>query len=121
MDSDDGAVGEAVGEDAEGFTVVGVVEGRHEDGGVADVKICVTGGEADAIEMKRLGHGEADHLGFGAIFKAGGFEALAVFFQRAMVDVGAVGFVDKDDALGRDEAGEVVDVRTARVPAGEAR
>ena len=50
-DADDFAIGEKFGESVEGDAVVRIVEGGDDDDFVGDVKICVAGGEALAIEI----------------------------------------------------------------------
>ena len=49
--------------------VVWVVEGGDDDGGVADVKIGVAGGQTIAVVKNRRGHGQGHNLDFRAVFQ----------------------------------------------------
>ena len=145
VDADDFAGGEAGGDDVEGAAVVGVVEGGDEDERVGDVEVGVAGGEALAIEDDGRGHGEFDDLeglaradalrttvsslratavvfrAAGGVGAAEGVEAVEVLGEREVVGVGGVGLDAGEDGVGRDEAGDVVDVAVGVVAGTAAR
>src|ERR1043166_5808939 len=104
MDSHDFAVGEAVGDDAEGAPVVRVVEGRDDHDAVRDVEIRVARRDALPIENDRRRHGKRNYI------KSCRSEPLAVLAKNRMVLIPWTFFLAKKNAFGRDEAREIVDV-----------
>jgi len=119
VNADDGPRGEQFGQDAECATVERIVEGGHEHGGIADIKVGVTGGEAEALEVERAGHGQTDDMRASTVLQAHGFQAFAIFFQDAMVGIAGIAFLGEDDGAGIDETAEIVDVAVG-VVAGDA-
>lgn len=51
VNADDGAVAEQFAQNAERDAVVWVVERRHDDGGVADIKIRVARGQTNSVKI----------------------------------------------------------------------
>ena len=116
MDTDDGTVGEAVGDDVEGVAVVGVVEGGDKDERVGDVEVGVAGGEALVVEGEGRGHGKLDDVEGLASQIAEAAEAVEVFGEREMVFVVGVGLDAGEDFVFSDKAGDVIDVAVGVVP-----
>ena len=111
MDADDLAVGEEAGQGVQSDAVGRVVEGRDEHEAVGDVEVGVAGREPLAFEDDRAGHRQRDDLG--AAGRPGRVAARSrrrFSCERLVVRVVRVGLDDRDDRLGVDEPGEVVDV-----------
>ncbi len=119
VDADDRAIGEELAEDAEGEPVFRVVEGRDEDGRVADVEVRVGGREAPPVEEKRRGHRDKGDFDLRAILEPQALEPLAVLLEGGVVLVGAVLLAAENDGAGAGESRDVVHV-SVRVVAGDA-
>ncbi len=110
VDADDIAIREERGEGVEGDAVVWIMEGGHEDEAVGNVEIGVAGGQALAAEDDWPGHRQ---LGDGVLLPfpgARGLETGEIFGEYFVVGVAGVGFDGGEDCVGRDKAGDVVDV-----------
>ena len=119
VDADDFAAGKAVGNDVERVTVVGVIEGRHQHESVGDVEVRVAGRETLTLEDDRRGHGQFANIERLLFEIAGGAQAIEILRERYVVLVSGVRLDAGEDGVGRDEAGDVVDV-TVRVVTGAA-
>ena len=108
MNPDHGPIREALAKNSEGGSIVGIVEGRSQDGGVCDVEVCITGGQADAVKVERPGHREVDHL------DALSLESLAVLGERSVVHVLRIVFPAQHHRSRTHKATDVIDV-TVRI------
>src|SRR5438034_2124864 len=70
MNSHDRPILDQLREDAERDAVLGVVERRHQDGSVRDVKVRIARGEALALEVERRRHRQIDHIDLGPVFES---------------------------------------------------
>src|SRR6185437_2496598 len=110
MHADDVAPRKNIGEDVECDAVVAVVEGGDEYDAVGDVEIGVAGGDALVAKDDGARHGQLDDGELEAGRRARGFEAPKIFSERDVVGVVGARLDSRDDGVGRDEAGDVVDV-----------
>ena len=110
MDADDLAVREAFGQRVQGETVIWIVEGWDKDQGVSNVEVGVACRQALAFEEDGRGHGQACDFEGLAVEIASGFQACKVLGEGEMIFVCGVGFDGGDDAVGSNEARDVVDV-----------
>ena len=69
-------------QDAQRDSVVRIVEGRNEDGGVTDIEVRIARGKAPTLEVNRGRHGQRDHFGLRSIFKPEVLNALPVLVRR---------------------------------------
>src|ERR1700691_584846 len=116
MDSDYGACGEQIAENAESYTVPRIVECRHQHGRIRDVEVCVAGGEAHALEKERRRHGQLNDVHFGSVFQPCLAQALPIFFERPVVLLTRVFLATKDDSASAHKAAQIIDVTVRVVP-----
>src|ERR1041385_9397563 len=98
MNSHDRPILDLLREDAERDAVLGVVERRHQDGSVRDVKVRITRGEALALKVERRRHWQIDHVDLGPVFESHPLETLAVFLEWPVVRVVRVRLAAQYDA-----------------------
>src|SRR5258706_397031 len=96
--------------EAESDLVFGVVEGRDEDGRVADVEVRVGGGEGRPMEEERRGHRDKGDFALRATLEPQALEPLAVLLEGGVVLVGAVLLAAENDGAGAGESRDVVHV-----------
>ena len=118
VNAHDGAVLEQLAQNAERHAVVRVVEGGDDDGGVADVKIRVAGGQPHFVEEERRWHGQFHDFGLAAVFEAQVLDALPVFGERLVIDVARIFFADEHEGFGVHETADVVNVAVGVVADG---
>ena len=102
--------------------VVGVVKDWREHDAVGDVEVCVAGGQAPLLEDDGVGHWKLDDVQRFARLIAGGAKAAKIIAQRFVIHIFGIVFDHGDDAVGRNEAGEVVNMAVgiiAKYPAAE--
>src|SRR5204863_309089 len=102
-------------EDAERDAVLGVVERRHQDGSVRDVKVRITRGEALALEVERRRHRQIDHIDLGPVFESHPLKTLAVFLEWPVVRIVRVRLPAQYDRAGTDEATQIVHMAVGTV------
>ena len=119
VDADDFAAGEDFSQNVEGYAVVGIVKGGDEDEAIGDVEVGVTGGQTLAAEDDRARHEKLDKRELLAGGGARGLKTGEILGQGGVVEVARIGLDGGDDDVGRDEAGDVVDVAVG-VVAGDA-
>src|SRR5271157_807273 len=110
-----GPSGKCVGDDVERDAVVNVVKHWHQHKSICDVEVGVAGRKALPVEIDRGGHGELDYAQGLAGLVGGFLQQLKVLAQRFVIWVARVGFVSRDDHVGRDEARDVVHVAVSVV------
>src|SRR2546426_1219103 len=108
MDADGRTVLDQLGKTTECIAVVRVVERRHQDGSVRDVKVRITRGEALALEVERRRHRQMDHVDLGPVFESHPLETLAVFLEWPVVRIVRVRLPAQYDRAGIDEATQIV-------------
>ena len=74
-------VSKEISDYTQGEAVSGVVKGGDQNGGVRDIQIRVTGGQALIVEENGRGHGQAYDLEPRAVLEAHFFQSFAVFFE----------------------------------------
>jgi len=87
VNADNGTIGEQLGKNAKRDAVLGIVERRHEHGGIRNVEVRITGGKSHALEKHWGGHGEVDHLHSPPIFQVHSLQPLAILRERFVVHV----------------------------------
>src|ERR1035437_8247132 len=108
--ADDGTVAEQPAQNAERHAVVRVVEGRDDDGGVADVKIRVARRQPHAVKIKRRRHRQLHDFGLAAIFEPQILDALPIFRKRTVIFVARIFFAHQHDRPGVHETADVINV-----------
>jgi hypothetical protein len=110
MDADDGTVAEQLAQNAERDAVVRVVEGRDDDGGVADVKIRVARRQPHAVKIQRRWHRQFDDFGLAAVFEPQILDAFPIFSERTVIFIARIFFADEHERFGVHESADVVNV-----------
>ena len=116
MDSNYGACGEQIAENAESYTVARIVKCRHQHGRIRNVEVRVAGGEAHALEKERRRHGQLNDVYFGSVFQPCLAQALPIFFERPVVLLTRVFLATKDDSASIHKAAQIIDVTVRVVP-----
>src|SRR4029077_6807217 len=110
VDGDDFALRKKLRQGVQRDTVVGTIENRRENDSVSNVEISVACGKSAAFEDNWLRHGDLYNIEGPAVLIASGLQAAEVGAERAVIRVFRVGLDHGDHGVGRDEAGQVVDV-----------
>ena len=114
--SDDGTIGEAIGEDVQRDAVIGIVERRDDHDAVGDVEVRVARGESLAVHDDRAGEGKVDDLEPPLDVTGRVLEPLPIVDGALVVLIGRIGLEGEDDRVASDEAGDVVHVAVRVVP-----
>ena len=113
------ARGEQLRQRVERNAIVRIVEDRHQHHSIRDVEIRIAGGQAAAFEDDRARHRNLYDVEALAILVARRSQASQIVVQGRIIFVLLIRLDHRDDRVGRDEAGDVVDV-AVRVVAGDA-
>src|ERR1700722_2303663 len=92
VNADDWTVAEQLAQNAERDAVVRVVERRHDDGGVADVKIRVASRQTDAVKMQWRWHRQFHDFRYAAIFQAQVADAFPIFREWFIIFIARIFF-----------------------------
>ena len=110
VDADDLAIRERGGQNGEGLAVARVVEGRHQNHPVGNVKVRIARRQPCPLEDDRPGHRQLDDLERLAVLVSRGLQAFEVRPERLVILVRRILLDDKDHGRRVDEPGQVIDM-----------
>ena len=110
MDADNLAIRKQIAQYIQRDSVIGIVEGRHQNQAIGDIKIGVAGGQSLSAEDHGAGKRQFNDLQLASLQICGGAQTPQVFLQRLVVGVVLVGFDHGEHGIRGDEARNVIDV-----------
>src|SRR5436190_840128 len=110
MNAQDWTVLENLSEDTERHSIIWVVKGRHQNGRIRNIEICVTRRQSQSVVIKGPRHWESEDFRTTAIVQSQIFHSFPVLSQRAIIDIFRILFFDQNERPTIHESADVINV-----------